>query len=317
MKNFKMSLLAMVLVVTSVLFAACSNKEEEKKADAKDAKTEERTVQHAKGEIKIPANPKKIADLSGSTEELLIFGMKPIITANTTQEKIDGHIAKKLEGVKPVGSAWGDKINIEAVAAAKPDLILVNNRQEKIYDQLSKIAPTVMLKTPLDQWRPKFEEVGQIFGKEKETKEWFKQYDEKASKLHDKIIAKTGDATFMKMAAYPNAFRVYGDYGYGSVIFNDLKLPAVKGTPTDKPLVQVQKEALIDYNPDYLFVFTTGDGSQRLKEFQEESIWKNMNAVKNNHVFTISNEDLNKGYFPLGKEMILDEVAEFVLYNRN
>lgn len=27
-----------------------------------------------------------------------------------------------------------------------------------------------MLKTPLDQWRPKFEEVGQIFGKEKETK---------------------------------------------------------------------------------------------------------------------------------------------------
>ena len=104
MKNFKMALLAMVLVVTSVLFAACSNKEEEKKADAKDTKTEERTVQHAKGEIKIPANPKKIADLSGSTEELLIFGMKPIITANTTQEKIDGHIAKKLEGVKPVGS---------------------------------------------------------------------------------------------------------------------------------------------------------------------------------------------------------------------
>ncbi|MCZ2992350.1 ABC transporter substrate-binding protein, partial [Acinetobacter baumannii] len=86
----------------------------------------------------------------------------------------------------------------------------------------------------------------------------------------------------------------------------------VKGTPTDKPLVQVQKEALIDYNPDYLFVFTTGDGSQRLKEFQEESIWKNMNAVKNNHVFTIKNEDLNKGYFPLGKDMILDEVAEFV-----
>ncbi len=112
MKNFKMALLAMVLVVTSVLFATCSNKEEEKKADAK---TEERTVKHAKGEIKIPANPKKIADLSGSTEELLIFGMKPIITANTSQEKIDAHIANKLKDVKPVGSAWGDKINIEAV----------------------------------------------------------------------------------------------------------------------------------------------------------------------------------------------------------
>ena len=65
--------------------------------------------------------------------------MKPVITANTSQEKIDAHIEKKKD-VKPVGSAWGDKINIEAVAAAKPDLILVNNRQEKIYDQLSKIT---------------------------------------------------------------------------------------------------------------------------------------------------------------------------------
>ena len=45
-------------------------------------------------EIKIPANPKKIADLSGSTEELLIFGMKPVITANTSQEKLM-HILKR------------------------------------------------------------------------------------------------------------------------------------------------------------------------------------------------------------------------------
>ena len=36
MKNFKMALLAMVLVVTSVLFAACSNKEEEKESRCKD-----------------------------------------------------------------------------------------------------------------------------------------------------------------------------------------------------------------------------------------------------------------------------------------
>ena len=116
--------------------------------------------------------------------------MKPVITANTSQEKIDAHIEKKLKDVKPVGSAWGDKINIEAVAAAKPDLILVNNRQEKIYDQLSKIAPTVMLNTPLDQWRPKFQEVGQIFGKEKETKEWFKSMMKKQANYMTKSSLK-------------------------------------------------------------------------------------------------------------------------------
>lgn len=38
-----------------------------------------------------------------------------------------------------------------------------------------------------------------------------------------------------------------------------------------------------------------------------------MNVVKNNYVFIIKNEDLNKGYFLFGKDMILDEVVEFVL----
>ena len=48
-----------------------------------------------KGKLKFP-NPKKIADLSGSTEELLIFGMKPVITANTSQEKLM-HILKETK----------------------------------------------------------------------------------------------------------------------------------------------------------------------------------------------------------------------------
>ena len=61
MKNFKMALLAMVLVVTSVLFAACSNKEEEEKKS--DAKTEERTVKHAKGKLKFLQTQRKLLTL--------------------------------------------------------------------------------------------------------------------------------------------------------------------------------------------------------------------------------------------------------------
>lgn len=41
----------------------------------------------------------------------------------------------------------------------------------------------------------------------------------------------------MKMVVYLNVFCVYGDYGYGSVIFNDLKLLVVKGILIDKLLV--------------------------------------------------------------------------------
>ncbi|CAM4073027.1 ferrichrome ABC transporter substrate-binding protein [Bacillus manliponensis] len=311
MKKFKVTLLALVLAMTSVLFAACSSGEkEEKKADAK---AETRVVKHKKGETAIPVEPKRIADLSGATEALLIFDMKPVVTANTSQEKIDIHLQDQLKDVEPVGSYWGDQINIEAVAAAKPDLILINNRQEKIYDNLSKIAPTVMLSTELTDWRGFFTETAEVLGKEKEKDAWLKQYDEKAKKIGEEIVAKTGDEKFMVMAAYPNAFRVYGNYGHSDVLFNDMKLPAVEGTPEKEPLLQLQKEALVDYNPDHLFVFTTGDGSARLEEFKQESTWKNMNAVKNDRVYMISPEDLNKGYAPLGKEMLLEELKNLIL----
>ncbi len=62
-----------------------------------------------------------------------------------------------------------------------------------------------------------------------------------------KFVAKTGvEATFMKMAANPNASAILVITVTVAVIFNDfLKLTAVKGfTPTDKPFsTKVTKEA--------------------------------------------------------------------------
>lgn len=39
--------------------------------------------QEAKGDVELPVNPVRIADVSGSTEELLVLGYKPVITGNT------------------------------------------------------------------------------------------------------------------------------------------------------------------------------------------------------------------------------------------
>lgn len=42
-----------------------------------------RKVKDAKGEVEIPARPLRIADISGSAEELLVLGYRPIATGNT------------------------------------------------------------------------------------------------------------------------------------------------------------------------------------------------------------------------------------------
>ncbi|NEW05690.1 hypothetical protein GK047_06600 [Paenibacillus sp. SYP-B3998] len=42
-----------------------------------------RIIKDAKGEVQIPTNPKRIVDISGSTEELLVLGYTPIASGNT------------------------------------------------------------------------------------------------------------------------------------------------------------------------------------------------------------------------------------------
>ena len=173
MKRKLFILFTIMLVVLSIV--GCSSQKEESKAKEQ-PKT--KVVKHAKGEATIPVNPKRIVDLSGSTEELLL-GHKPVGTANTYKDKIQKHLTEKLDGVKAVGWYWAPKVDLEAVTALKPDLIILNNRQLKIYDQLEKVAPTVVLETNLEDWRGKFKEVGKLFDEEKKADKWIADYDKK------------------------------------------------------------------------------------------------------------------------------------------
>lgn len=60
----------------------------------------------------------------------------------------------------------------------------------KIYDQLEKVAPTVVLETNLEDWRGKFKEVGKLFDEEKKADKWIADYDKKADSLSKKLKRK-------------------------------------------------------------------------------------------------------------------------------
>ncbi|HDR7323533.1 MULTISPECIES: iron-hydroxamate ABC transporter substrate-binding protein [Bacillus cereus group] len=310
MKRKLFILLTIMLVVLSIV--GCSSQKEASKAKEQ-PKT--KIVKHAKGEATIPVNPKRIVDLSGSTEELLLLGHKPVGTANTYKDKIQNHLTDKLDGVKAVGWYWAPKVDLEAVTALKPDLIILNNRQLKIYDQLEKVAPTVVLETNLEDWRGKFKEVGKLFDEEKKADKWIADYDKKADSLSKKIKEKTKDENFMFVAVTPQNFRVYGSFGYGDIIFNDLKLPATKGTDLKQTMAQVSLEGLVAFQPDQMFIVNFGGEADKVYEdYKNSAVWKDNKAVKNNHVYEVSNEIFNtKAFNPIGKDMLIDEIAKEIL----
>ncbi|ENQ3104088.1 iron complex transport system substrate-binding protein [Bacillus sp. 491mf] len=308
-RNLSIIFALMLLALTIV---GCSSKKDE--AQSKE-QPKTKVVKHTKGEVEIPTEPKRIVDLSGSTEELLLLGHKPIGTANTYKNKIQAHLQNQLKDVKPVGWYWAPNADLEAIAALKPDMIILNNRQLKIYDQVAKIAPTVVLETNLEKWRDKFIEVGKLFGEEKKAEKWLANYDQKAASLSMKIKEKTKDENFMFLAVTPQNFRVYGNFGYGDILFNDLKLPATKGTDLNQTMAQVSLEGLVAFQPDHMFIVNFGGEADKVYEdYKNSSIWKNTKAVKDNYVYEVSNEVFNtKAFNPIGRDMIIDEIAKMIL----
>lgn len=77
MKKFAMLMLCLVLVFA---LAACAGTDTTPQGSVSDTVT----VTDMKGEVAIPANPQRIVDVAGLTEELLVLDMKVIASANTS-----------------------------------------------------------------------------------------------------------------------------------------------------------------------------------------------------------------------------------------
>ncbi len=128
---------SLALLLTSVLamgvLSGCSSK------NINESNNETRKVQSIKGEVEIPADPQRIVDISGSTEELLILGKKPVGTANVDSyetDKFPSYIADKLEGTKIVGHSMMDTRDMEAILSLNPDLIIMSQRPENMDKQV-------------------------------------------------------------------------------------------------------------------------------------------------------------------------------------
>ena len=78
---------------------------------------------------------------------LLALGVTPVGAVQSwTGDPWYDHIADEMKDVEVVGLE--SEVNLEAIAALQPDLIIGNKmRQEDIYEQLNAIAPTVFAET--------------------------------------------------------------------------------------------------------------------------------------------------------------------------
>jgi len=107
------------------------------------------TVTHVFGETVIPAPPSRVVS-AGLTEQddLLAVGVVPIAVTNWFGDQPSGvwpWARPKLGDAKPAALTLDNGIQVDAIAALKPDLIVAVNAglDAETYKKLSAIAPTI------------------------------------------------------------------------------------------------------------------------------------------------------------------------------
>ena len=149
--------LAPALAAAALLMAACGDdgsSGDEAAASAADAPSGEWTYTDGSGDTAtVDETPTRIVAHGSSAAALISFGIEPVgIYADTAIEDDLALQDLDLEGIEIVGEEWG-VINVEAVAALEPDLIVsewwpveegYSGMEEGTnYETMSQIAPVV------------------------------------------------------------------------------------------------------------------------------------------------------------------------------
>ena len=311
MKKLKSIALLCVTMLTFGMVTGCSSD------NGKENTQETRTVQSVKGEVEIPANPQRIVDISGSSEELVLLGHTPVATANVDSyetTKVPSYIEDKLGDAKVVGHSMMDTMDIEAILAAEPDLIIMAPRQEKIYDQLKEIAPVVMLEDRSNDWEAKLKDVATLFGQEKEAQVWLDAYYKKAEELGKEIKKANGeDTTYLTVLASSGQFMVFTEGGIGTVLKEDMKLPQPTNMPKQDSITlpTVTMEGLSEIDADHIIVIATESDKADL---DASTVWPEIRAVKEGNVTILdASPYFSQAYNPIGRELLLQLIKdEFV-----
>ena len=304
------------LAVTALVGCGNSSSAEGTTAEATEQTQETITITDAKGEVEIPANPERIVDLSGNSDILSVLGYSVVGTANSDAydyTKFPTYLEDVLDGAKILGYSMQDTMDIEGILELNPDLIIISSVQEKMYDQLKEIAPTVMIELAQINWKDDVEAFAKLMNKEDVANQWLEAYETKAKEVGETIRSTYGeDTTYLALLASGGQLYVFDAAGIGSVFYDDMGLKKPDNMPEQEniSLPVISYEGLAEIDTDYLFVVGTDTD---LEALHANSIYQQMRAVKEGHVVELpSSPYFNIGYSCIGREVFLDEISSLM-----
>ena len=276
--------------------------------------TSAREITHAMGVTEVPDNPQRVVILTNEgTEALLHLGVVPVGAAQSWDaDPFYDHLLPLLGDAVSLGTETA--INVELVAALEPDLIIGTKvRQEKIYEQLAAIAPTVMSETIGSAWLENYQFYGEVLGLGEKAGQGAAALQARA----DALAAAIGEDVNEEISLVrfsPSRTRLYFRGSFPGVVLDLVGFKRPAAQDFTETFTEVQKERIPEMAGDRIFYFSSDNDNEEDKanmdDWLADPLWQNLQAVKEGKAQRVSELAWNAGGGIYCAYMMLDDIAE-------
>lgn len=283
---------------------------------------EGRWIRHVLGEVRVPCQPQRIVTLSAATTDSLIaLGITPVLVIDNAwvgQEPLP--YQDDLKGV-PVVHLVGST-NLETVLSAKPDLIFAGSAQDgRLYDQLSKIAPTVFLPGGEGHFANRESvllDVGDVVGMSKRAGRRLAEYRKRLDRARETLATVARGQSVMLLCCRERTCTVFTRTTTTSLLlFDDLQLTPEPSIPDAQPFGGwwdvLSLERLSQVRAEHIFVVADPGSEAYLQGIAVTPLWQEIPAVKHGRVHRVaSNTWIGAGGVLASESIIRDVMAAMV-----
>jgi iron complex transport system substrate-binding protein len=278
-----------------------------------------RSVKHAMGKIQVPVNPQRIVALTiGDLANALALGVIPIGASWGTEKSALEPYRPYLHEREPADLGSMEEPNLEKILLLKPDLIVGEPMHQRIYNQLSRIAPTVLNDMSYDawDWKETLRFTGEVLDKAQEAEKLLRDYDRRILELRQKLGNRVSTTTVSIVYLDSSSISFLLKDSLAGMILQDIGLPrpraqAKRGAYGD---IAFSFESILQMDGDVIFLISPEDRDSLnfVKKLKAQPLWSRLEAVQRDKVYSV---DVNywTSWNVIAANLILDDLSKYLL----
>jgi iron complex transport system substrate-binding protein len=275
--------LTALLATAALALTGCGGSSDENSPAADSSTGFPRNVEHAMGTTEIPARPKRVVALDASFVDATLILDTPVV-GYTDYRSINGKLPDYLGEDRTTYGSEAQAVgtlaepNLEKIAELNPDLIITAKvRHEKLYDQLSKIAPTVMSETTGPTWKDNIRLEAKALGAEDLAEKEISSYEKAAKTVGTAINATAGDPTISVVRFVDGPTRLYQNASFSGIVLKDADLKRPASQDVNDFALEISPERIKDADADAIFVTVYADekgvSARTAAQFKTNPLW--------------------------------------------